>query len=511
MGGIGARAGGIDPLGCRPVSAPQSSSTASPSPASHSSQASQASITRKLFALAAPIIGINTLSVLMLAVDSALCGRLPDSDHVLAAIGFAVQVVFLLMVAMLGLIVGTVALVARAHGAKDTARVDHVVRQSTTLTAIVGVVVGVLGALLAEPILRLMGASHQVAAIGADYLQPLMIGTPFWYLTLVYTGILRGVGNTSIPFICGIVANLINAVLNYALVLGNLGAPQLGVVGSAIGTVTAQLVNLAILVTVLRRGAVAGLRPSLAPAKIDRGLALELFKVGWPAALDMLVINAGFLTALGMLGRIDEITVAAHGLGLRIQSLAFIPGMSISQATGALVGQALGAGDVARAKQVVRASIQLCFLIMSILAVIIMLAAAPMTRVFNVAPGSALETYCVQWMQLLGLAMFPSAIHIALVGLLQGSGATMTSLKINVWTTVVVQVPLAYVFGFVFDGGAWGVWLSFPVVFLSKAILVLYAYRAEKWAVTGVRIPSTKPSGDGGPGELARAQVVDPH
>ncbi len=450
--------------------------------------ASQSSITRKLFSLAAPIIGINTLSVLMLAVDSALCGRLPNADQVLAAVGFAVQIVFLLMVAMMGLIVGTVALVARAHGGGDTSRVDHVVRQSTTLTAIVGVVVGVIGALAAHPILRLMGASSEVADIGTEYLQPLMLGTPFWYLTLVYTGILRGVGNTTIPFICGIVANIINAVLNYGLVLGNLGMPQLGVMGSAIGTVIAQLVNLAILVYVLKRGAVKGLQPSLKPAAIDRGLALDLFKVGWPAALDMLVINAGFLTALGMLGRIDEITVAAHGLGLRIQGLAFIPGMSISQATGALVGQALGAGDIARAKQVVRASVLLCFIIMSVLAIIIMVAAAPMTRVFNVAPDTPLETYSVQWMQLLGLAMFPSAFHIALVGLLQGSGATMTSLKINIWTTFLIQIPLSFAFAFVFDWGAWGVWLGFPFVFVAKAVFAYVAYRSDKWAVTGVRL-----------------------
>jgi putative MATE family efflux protein len=450
--------------------------------------ASQSSITRKLFSLAAPIIGINTLSVLMLAVDSALCGRLPNADQVLAAVGFAIQVVFLLMVAMMGLIVGTVALVARAHGGGDTSRVDHVVRQSTTLTAIVGVVVGVVGALAAHPILRAMGASEEVATLGTDYLQPLMIGTPFWYLTLVYTGILRGVGNTTIPFVCGIVANVVNAFLNYGLVLGNFGMPQLGITGSAIGTVVAQLVNLAILIYVLKRGAVPGLRPSLKPAKIDRGLAVDLLRVGWPAALDMLVINAGFLTALGMLGRIDEITVAAHGLGLRIQSLAFIPGMSISQATGALVGQALGAGDIPRAKQVVRASMTLCFIIMSVLAAIIMIAAAPMTRVFNVDSGTPLETYSVQWMQLLGLAMFPSAFHIALVGLLQGSGATMTSLKINIWTTFVIQIPLSYVFGFVFGWGAWGVWLGFPFVFAAKAIFAYGAYRRGSWAVTGVRL-----------------------
>src|SRR5438270_390212 len=136
-------------------------------------------IARRLAALAGPMIGINVLTVLMLAVDSALCGRLPASEDALAA-------------------------------------------------------------------------------------------------------------------------NVVNAVLNYALVLGHFGAPSLGVRGSAIGTVIAQAVNLALLVAALRGGAVAELRPRLARA-LDRPLARELLRVGWPAAADLLVFNLGFLAVLGML------------------------------------------------------------------------------------------------------------------------------------------------------------------------------------------------------------------
>jgi len=463
------------------ASAPAASDPAAPPPPPRS-------ITRTLITLAAPIIGINMLSVLMLAVDSALCGRLPDGDQALEALGFSVQVVFLLMVAMLGLIVGTIALVARAHGGGDRDRVNHLVTQSTMFTAVVGIVVGVVGAIAAEPILRVLGASPSVAAMGADYLRPLMLGSPFFYLTLLYTGILRGLGNTKIPFACAVVANIVNAVLNYALVLGHFGSPSLGVTGSAIGTVIAQMLNLAILVTVLRRGAVPGLRLRLRPVPLDRGLAVELFRVGWPAAIDMLVLNAGFLTAIGMLGRIDQVAVAAHGLGMRVQSLAFVPGFSIAQATGALVGQALGARDVPRAKLTVRATLILCTAIMTVLAVAVLAAARPLVHVFDVQPGTPLEAYSVEWMRLLGYAMLPAAVHISMVGLLQGAGATMTSLKINIWTTLALQVPLAFVLGFGFDLGVFGVWLSFPIAFVAKAALAYAAYRSESWAVTGAHV-----------------------
>jgi len=446
------------------------------------------SITRQLFALSAPVIGINVLNVLMLGVDSALCGRLPHplSDNALAALGYALQVVFLLMVAMLGLIVGTVALVARAYGAGDHSRLQHLLIQSTQLTAIVGAFVGLAGAALAGPILAALGASHDVLATGVAYLRPLMIGTPFFYLGLLYAGVFRGVGNTRIPFLCALVANVVNAGLNYTLVLGHFGAPQLGVTGSAIGTDIAQAINAVMLVFAMRSGTVANLHLPLAVRSLDRGLARDLFRIGWPAALDMLVLNAGFLTAIGMLGRIDQVTVAAHGLGMRVQSLAFVPGLGIAQATGAMVGQALGGKDVVRAKQVFRSAVILCMAIMTALALVIVLAAFPLVRIFDIAGGSSLESYSVAWMRILGYAMLPTGLNVALMGLFQGSGATRTSLAMNFWGTMLIQVPLAYVFGFVLDLGALGVWWSFPVAIVAKCVYGMFAYRRGKWAVTGL-------------------------
>lgn len=422
----------------------------------------------------------------MLAVDSALCGRLPNSEQALEALGFAVQVVFLLMTAMLGLMVGTVALVARAYGGKSMERVNELLAQASQLTVLVGVVVGILGAVFSELVLSALGAKPEVAALGAEYLRPLMLGTPFFYLGLLYAGVLRGVGNTWIPFVCALGANVVNAFLNYTLVLGNFGAPSLGVTGSAIGTVVAQFLNVVAMIIVLRRGTIPGIKLSLSPRTIDGALARDMFRIGWPAAIDMLVLNAGFLTVITMLGRIDGVLVAAHGLGLRVQALAFVPGLGISQATAAMVGQALGAGDIDRARSVVRSSMLLCVAVMSVLALAIVIAAHSLVGIFDVKEGTQLEIYAVEWMRLLGLAMLPAALNIALVGMLQGAGATRTSLRINILTTFAIQIPLAALLGFGLGLEEFGIWLSFSFSFVAKAIGTYVAYRGEKWAVTGV-------------------------
>jgi putative MATE family efflux protein len=449
---------------------------------------SQRTIAARLFRLAAPIIGINVLSVLTLAVDTAMCGRLENSDTVLKALGFAAQLVFLLMVAMMGLVVGTVALVARAYGAKQHDRVSHLLAQSTQLTVIVGVSIAIVGNIFAPSLLRLLGASDDVVEQGLEYLRPMLTGAVFYYLTIHYGGVLRGVGNTRLPFLVALLANAVNVALDYAFILGNWGFPAMGVSGAAYATVISYAINVAVMVIVLRRGVVPGLGAPLRPQPLDRPLARELYRIGAPAALDMLILNVAFLSIIGMLGRIDELAVAAHGIGLRIQALAFVPGLGISQATGALVGQALGAGDPHQARQIARASMLLCTVIMTGLGAAIIGSAYPIVAVFDVASNTRLEMLSVQWMFLLGYCMPPVGVHIALVGVLQGAGATNTTLAINFLSTVLIQVPLSYVLGFTLDLGSFGVWLSFPLSFLIKAALDYIAYRRGTWARTGVTV-----------------------
>jgi putative MATE family efflux protein len=447
---------------------------------------SQRTITRRLFALAWPIIGVNLLQVLALAIDTIMVGHLEDSETLLTSLSFATQVIFLLLVVMMGLTIGTVATVARAYGARDTARVNHVLLQSTQLTIVVGVSVGIVGNLFAPQILTLLGASPDALAGGLAFLRPMLAGTVFWYLVILYAAIMRGVGNTRIPLLVSLLTTAINTGVNYLLIYGKLGFPALGIQGAAIGTVTAQLVGALLLGSILRRGMVANLSLPLRFARIDRELARQLARIGTPAALDMLVLNASFLSIVGMLGRIDELAVAAHGIGLRIQALAFVPGLAISQATAALVGQALGRGTSDEARQVMRASILLCTAIMTALALILVFSAHPIVALFAVPPETPLHDFSVMWLRMLGYSMPLAGWQIAMVGLLQGAGATRLSLRINLLSTLFFQIPVSAILGFALGLGAFGVWLAFPLSFVLRIVLTDRAYRGGTWAKVGV-------------------------
>ncbi len=447
-----------------------------------------ASVWKRLWDLSLPVIGLNVLNVLALAVDTAMCGRLENAEETLSALGFASQLVFLLMVAMLGLTVGTVSQVARAFGAGENGRVRHVVQQSTLLTVGLGILVGVVGLNIDGPLLSMLGASPPVRDLGEQYLLPLLSGAAVTYLSILYMAVLRGLGNTRMPFYVALVANVLNAVLNYGLILGNYGLPALGVQGAAIGTLISQVFSAVVMGFYIRRGAELGGVVKLFVAKFDRALLWDLARVGMPAALDMLVLNISFLAIIGMVGYFSEVAVAAHGIGIRIQALAFVPGMSISQAAAALIGRALGASDIPWAKRITRASVLMCLGIMSVLGVILfVLARSILALVFDVAPGSALEEQAVVWIQILGAGMPIFGIQVALSGMMQGAGITRVSLRINVITTLAIQIPLGYLLGFPLGLGTFGIWLSLPLAFLVKASLSAYIFWRGNWARTGLR------------------------
>jgi putative MATE family efflux protein len=445
-------------------------------------------IFRRLLDLAMPIIGLNVLSVITLAVDTAMCGRLVNAEEALTALGFASQLIFLLMVAMLGLTVGTVAFIARAYGARQIERVNHVLHQSIVLTYVVSIGVALIGNLGADIVMEWLGADATVRALGLDYLRPLLTFTVFFYLNMLFAAALRAVGNTMLPFTIALFSNLLNIVLNYGLILGRLGFPELGVRGAAWGTVVAQAVAVLLMVIILGRDVVPGLRARLRLAPIDRPLANDLFRVGAPAALDMVILNVAFLSIVGMLARVAQVTVAAHGIGLRIQSLAFVPGLGVSQAIGAMVGNALGAGNEPEAREVVRGGVILSSVIMTVLGLAIVFGAEPIIAIFDVDPATELGRYSILWMRVLGWGMPVVGINIALVGMLRGAGATNTSLLINIVGTIAIQVPLSWFLGFVAGWGAFGIWVALPISFVARMGLGIVAYRHGGWARIGATV-----------------------
>lgn len=325
-----------------------------------------------------------------LIVDAVMCGHLANGEEALMALGFAGQILFLMVVVMMGITVGAVALVARAHGARVRERVQHLFQQSLQLTLILGVVAGALGVASSRPLLRMLGADAAVEDAAFGYLAPLMGATVFAYLNILLGAVLRGVGNTRLALLVAVVVNGLNVLLNGVLIFGLGPVPSFGLAGAAYGTILAQIVGVLLTGYMLRRDVEPALELRLRWAPLDLPLTREILRVGAPAALDMMIMNSALFVIIALLGRAEPLAVAAHGIGMRLQSLAFVPGLSIAQATGAMVGQSLGGGDVGRVREVLRASSKLAAGVLSVLGVLIVVFADPLIALFGAQPGSPL-------------------------------------------------------------------------------------------------------------------------
>ncbi len=439
---------------------------------------------RQLWKLAAPVVGLNVLNVLSLAVDTALCGRLPNKETVLAALGYSVQLLFLLQVFMFGLSIGAVALVARAYGATQHGRVQKVMDQAVALTVIIALGIAVVGNLLARSLVRGLGGDEHVTDEAMRFLRPLLTFTILTYLILLFAAVLRGVGNTALAFKIALLQNVLNVVINSVAIHGAFGLPGYGVPGAAWGTVASQAIATGVLLSALRRGAVPGVTARFV-LRLDREVIRQIWRIGAPAGLDMIILNASFMSLIALLGYIDDVAVGAHGIGLRVQSLAFVPGLSVAQATGALVGQALGAGDPDHARRVYRASVTLCVAIMGAVGFIITAFAPWVVQIFDVSPDTAVGAYAVTWMRVLGFGTPLIAPWVATSGLLQGAGATQTSLRINLFATFLVQMPASAILGIALGMGPLGVWLGLPIAAISRSFMGYLAFRRGAWARTG--------------------------
>ena len=431
------------------------------------------------------MVGLNLLQVLALAVDTAMCGRLEHAEQALSALGFATQVIFLLMVAMIGLTTGNVALVSRAFGARDEDRVNHLFRQSTLLTISLSLVVAAVGNLGAAPLLEALGARGATLEMGLAYLRPLLTFSVVYYLSILYGATLRGVGNTRLAFESALLQAGLNILLNYGLILGGFGLPALGVGGAAYGTVISQAVGVAVLLFRIHRVAVPGIRVPLGARRLDPRVIKDIWRIGWPAALDMVILNAGFVAVLGMVGWHDELAVAAHTVGLRVQTFAFVPGLAVARAAGAMIGNALGAGDAEEARSLAWLSMQCCGGLMAVLGLVLWVLARPILGIFDIPAATPLADYTVEWITILGAGMPITGIWIALAGTLQGAGHTMASLRINAFSTLGIQIPLCWALGYPMGLGPFGVWLAFPIAFVFKAILGALAVRSGRWVETG--------------------------
>ncbi len=414
-----------------------------------------------------------------------MVGRL--GSEALAGVGVANQVAMLLQVVFQGLAVGNTSLVARSVGAQRYADAQSATRQSLSLGAGLALVLAAVCLPTAPAILGMIGAEPEVAAQGAIYMRAIMLTLPLMAVSLLANGALRGSGDTRTAMWATGAGNLAHVAVAYPLVFGAGPILSFGMVGLGVGLAAGRLVTcvLSLLALGLRRhGALAGTLGGLHLWKPDGPMLRRLLAIGGPAAGESGSVQLGMILFSLMTLYLGTAAFAAQQVVFNAASLSMMPGMAFSVAATTLVGQRVGAGDVAGARRSGWRSTVLAAAWMSAAGLFFLLFPEPVIRLYTADP---VVIDAADWgIRIVGLGQPLQAAAFVLGGALRGAGDTRTTMLVGGASMWGVRVTLAYLFGIVLNWGVPGIWIGWCGDWCTRGLAFLWAFHRGRWATAKV-------------------------
>jgi putative MATE family efflux protein len=371
-----------------------------------------------VWTLAWPAIVANLLHATVGLVNIKLVGGLGASA--VAAVTTGNRVFFVLQAILMGVTAGTTALVARAWGAGDRAEAESVTRASTIACVWIAALLGAAGVVFAEHLAGLFRLDAATLALAATFIRWTSVFNAAFAVFFVLGTALRAAGDTRTPLWLGAFANVVNVVLVYGLVYGRLGLPALGVSGAAIASGLAFSCAGGLTLLLWIRGSFVigvGERSSLTRPRVR-----ALVRIGWPAALEQVAWQGGFILFLWIVSFYGTAPYAAYGIGVTILAVSFVVGFGFQIAAATLVGQRLGAGDPEGAAASGWRAMRLAVFAMVVLGGAIIAAAWPIARLMIEDPEVVRLT--VVFIYILGAMQPLMAIEFTLAGALRGAGDT---------------------------------------------------------------------------------------
>ncbi|NLB69879.1 MAG: MATE family efflux transporter [Lentisphaerae bacterium] len=434
---------------------------------SSSSHLLSGNIAKAVITLAGPMFVSAILQNAQSLIDLFWVGSLgPDAVAALTLSGVVLMAMFPVQ---MGLATGTVALVSRAYGAGDVRRASQQAGQSLTLSLIVAVILGVIFLPLLVPIATLLGAEPDVVVQAVKYLRASLIGMSSGMLLFIASSSLQASGNTTVPMMALLFANIFNMLLDPLFIFGLGPIPGFGVAGAAWATVLANLLAAAGLIWMLTRGRLQIQLeiPDFMPYLRD---SIRLLQIGLPSMAQMMSRSMMGLVFYKVIARFGTEVTAGYGIGMRWHMVLLMPCFVFGNATATLVGQNLGAGQPLRARRTTWVSVALVEMVVLITVISVWIFSHQFVAVFNNTP-KVVEVGS-EFLRIVTPFYLMAGVSIVCDRALNGAGCTIATMIFTIISLWLVQVPLALLFSgqltFLASGGWWIV-ENIPII---KAILV---------------------------------------
>jgi putative MATE family efflux protein len=440
-------------------------------------------LNRTIIRMALPAMAESVLLTLVLFVDTVLVGWLRDPAAI-GAVALGGTFYFALQGIFVAIGVGGTALTARAWGAGDRPAAGRATANAIGIGFVAAALATVLSFALVMPFLRAMGAAPDLVHHGATSMRILLVGAPVNLVMLVALACLRSSGDTVTSLKISGLYNLLNLTLDFALIFGFGPIPAMGVAGAAWATTISGFLAGGITAWVLL-GRSSGLKVRATEvARWNLGVARRIVRVSIPALAEIFVQRVGYIVFMGLVTGLGTTALAAHAIGLRIESLSYGPGWGFSVAAAALVGQALGAGRPDDAERIGWRAALLGGAYMGACG-LVFVALGP----WLVAPFLATPEVLGTAGGLVRIAAFAQpfmAVYFVMAGSHRGAGDTTPPLVVTLIGVVPLRLGLVWLFGIRLGGGIEGVWAACVADWFGRAALMTWFFKRGTWRRTVV-------------------------
>lgn len=418
--------------------------------------------------LAAPVAATQLGIMLMGVVDTMMLGHLSADALAAGSIGHAITVCAMMF--GYGILSSLDPLVSQAHGARDAVAIGDHLQRGLVMAAAVTLPLTLL-LLDVEPLLRAFGQPPPVSFGAAEYTRGILWGVLPYFLAIALRQTLQAMSHVRAVAISIVLGNLCNLAFNWLLIFGHLGAPALGVFGSALSTSISRWVMFLYLLAASRRWLSPYWRGFTAAATDLRGHLLML-RIGVPIGCHNAVEIGIFALGGLLIGQIGVTELAGHQVTLNLASLSFMVPLGISGAAATRVGNAIGRGDMPGARRSAAASLLLGAGAMSCFALLFATVPGPLGRLYTPDPG----VLAVIRVLLPIAAVFQvfDGLQVVGAGVLRGAADTTFPAAIALFGYWALGLPVGWYLAFHQGMGARGLWWGFTAGLTAVAILFLF-------------------------------------
>jgi putative MATE family efflux protein len=427
---------------------------------------------RKVLRIALPAALNSLLDMLQVMTDLVMVGALGAA--VVAAVGLGLQSYMFLFAALTLLNVGTSALLSRFVGARRFVRASSALASLLWFAAALSLPFMALWWFVSPQIYVWFGTADAVTQAGQSYVRILTAALPFMFVKMVFVSALNAAGDTKTPMKIKLAGIALNALLDYVLIFGVWGAPKLGVAGAAYATAGVAMLECGILFYLyLRRKT-----PYAVVSHFSRKLLTRAVRVGLPASIERALTFSSFMLFTAVIAHFGTEALAGYQIGLRVEGLAFMPGIGFTIAAMTLMGQGLGAKDPGRARSDVLTVLGYATALMFALSFFMIFTPEVLVRPFTHDAKVIKEASL--YLRIVGLSQIPLAFTFVLSGALRGAGDTKRTLRINLVSLWAFRIIPAFLLAYMTHHIIY-VYIAMIVETTLKALWLWHAFQSGKW------------------------------